>query len=95
MIDDLVENAEDPAGGPNVIFDKSDLQGFLLKIAAGGITVQDYVKRLQEADILIAIDGKTIHGQARSNCEVRSCKSMIVRISGFLHFIETAWFLIF
>lgn len=59
MIDDLVENVEDPAGGPNVIFDKSDLQGFLLKISVGGITVQDYVKRLQEADILIAIDGKT------------------------------------
>ena len=59
MIDDLVENVEDPAGGPNVIFDKSDLQGFLLKISVGGITVQDYVKRLQEDDILIAIDGKT------------------------------------
>ena len=62
MIDDLVENVEDPAGGPNVIFDKSDLQGFLLKISVGGITVQDYVKRLQEDDILIAIDGKTYMG---------------------------------
>jgi hypothetical protein len=30
----------------------------LLKIAVGGITVQDYVKRLNEDDILVAIDGK-------------------------------------
>ena len=36
----------------------ADLQGFLLKVATGGITVQDYVKRLNEDDILVAIDGK-------------------------------------
>ena len=54
MIDDLVENAEDPAD--NV--EKENLQGLLLKIAPNGITVQDYVKRLEEEDILIAIDGQ-------------------------------------
>ena len=32
--------------------------GMLLKIAVNGITVQDYVKRLQESDILVAVDGK-------------------------------------
>ena len=30
----------------------------LLKIAVNGITVQDYVKKLQESDILVAVDGK-------------------------------------
>ena len=32
--------------------------GLLLKIAVNGITVQDYVKKLQESDILVAVDGK-------------------------------------
>ena len=41
-----------------VVVNEADQQGFLLKIATGGITVQDYVKRLEENDILIAIDGK-------------------------------------
>ena len=40
------------------VVNEADMQGFLLKIATGGITVQDYVKRLEENDILIAIDGK-------------------------------------
>ena len=35
-----------------------DQNGLLLKIATNGITVQDYVKKLQEADILVAVDGK-------------------------------------
>jgi len=35
-----------------------DQNGLLLKIAVNGITVQDYVKRLQESDILVAVDGK-------------------------------------
>ena len=35
-----------------------DQNGMLLKIAVNGITVQDYVKRLQESDILAAVDGK-------------------------------------
>ena len=35
-----------------------DQNGQLLKIAVNGITVQDYVKKLQESDILVAVDGK-------------------------------------
>ena len=35
-----------------------DQNGLLLKVAVNGITVQDYVKRLQESDILVAVDGK-------------------------------------
>ena len=38
--------------------DDFDQNGLLLKIAVNGITVQDYVKRLQESDILVAVDGK-------------------------------------
>ena len=32
--------------------------GLLLKIASDGIAVQDYVKRLKESDILVAVDGE-------------------------------------
>ena len=35
-----------------------DQNGLLLKIAVNGITVQDYVKKLQESDILVAVDCK-------------------------------------
>lgn len=35
-----------------------DQNGLLLKIAVNGITVQDYVKRLKENDILVAVDGQ-------------------------------------
>ena len=35
-----------------------DQNGLLLKIATNGIAVQDYVKRLKERDILVAIDGE-------------------------------------
>ena len=35
-----------------------DQNGLLLKIAVNGITGQDYVKKLQESDILVAVDGK-------------------------------------
>ena len=38
--------------------DDFDQNGLLLKIAVNGITVQDYVKKLQESDILVAVDGK-------------------------------------
>ena len=57
MNDDLVENSDNPVAAPDVTADQSDLQGFLLKIAVGGITIQDYVKRLEEDDVLVAIDG--------------------------------------
>tara|TARA_B110000971_G_scaffold155746_2_gene159160 strand:+ start:2964 stop:3776 length:813 start_codon:yes stop_codon:yes gene_type:complete len=58
MNDDLNEDPENPDGGEEVVANEADQQGFLLKIAVGGITVQDYVKRLNEDDILVAIDGK-------------------------------------
>ncbi len=45
------------ATGPAPIED-FDQNGLLLKIAVNGITVQDYVKRLKESDILVAVDGK-------------------------------------
>ena len=50
---DLDNMATEPA--PIEDFDQN---GLLLKIAVNGITVQDYVKRLQESDILVAVDGK-------------------------------------
>ena len=58
MSDDLLENIDDTEYEGESTVDEADLQGFLLKIAVGGITVQDYVKRLNEDDILVAIDGK-------------------------------------
>ena len=58
MIKDSSENAEGSASDTHAVIDETEFQGFLLKIAVGGITVQDYVKRLQENDILIAIDGE-------------------------------------
>ena len=35
-----------------------DQNGLLLKIATNGLSIPDYVKKLKEADILVAIDGK-------------------------------------
>jgi hypothetical protein len=35
-----------------------DQNGLLLKIATDGIAIQDYVKRLKESDILVAVDGE-------------------------------------
>ena len=58
MSSDLDENINDIENEDDAIIEDPDLQGFLLKIAIGGITVQDYVKRLLEDDILVAIDGK-------------------------------------
>ena len=58
MNDGLTENADNAGALKEASADEADLQGFLLKIAIGGITVQDYVKRLDEDDILVAIDGK-------------------------------------
>ena len=58
MNNDVGETLNDPQLQEEAIVDEADLQGFLLKIAVGGITVQDYVKRLLEDDILVAIDGK-------------------------------------
>lgn len=38
--------------------DDFDQNGLLLKIASDGIAIQDYVKRLKESDILVAVDGE-------------------------------------
>ena len=35
-----------------------DQNGLLLKIATNGLSIPDYVKKLKEADILVAIDVK-------------------------------------
>ena len=53
--DGSLDNAADQ-GIP--VVEDFDQNGMLLKIAVNGITVQDYVKRLQESDILVAVDGK-------------------------------------
>ena len=48
---------EDLSGEPLPVEDFNH-NSLLLKIAVNGITVQDYVRRLQESDILVAVDGK-------------------------------------
>ena len=53
--DDPLDNAADQE---IPVVEDFDQNGMLLKIAVNGITVQDYVKRLQESDILVAVDGK-------------------------------------
>ena len=58
MSDDLAENGGDMNAAEEPVENQVDLKGFLLKIAVNGITVQDYVKRLNEDDILVAIDGQ-------------------------------------
>ena len=45
MNDGLTENADNAGALKEASADEADLKGFLLKIAIGGITVQDYVKR--------------------------------------------------
>lgn len=49
---------DDAADQEIPVVEDFDQNGMLLKIAVNGITVQDYVKRLQESDILVAVDGK-------------------------------------
>ena len=49
---------DDAADQSIPVVEDFDQNGMLLKIAVNGITVQDYVKRLQESDILVAVDGK-------------------------------------
>ena len=45
-----------------------DQNGLLLKIATYGIAIQDYVKRLKESDILVAVDGELyLDGPAKLN----------------------------
>ena len=49
--DEAVENELPPV-------EDFDQNGLLLKIATNGLSIPDYVKKLNEADILVAIDGK-------------------------------------
>ena len=57
-------NAADPDGmafngeGAGSGLADFDQNGLLLKIASDGIAIQDYVKRLKESDILVAVDGE-------------------------------------
>ena len=57
MSEEDIPNFEDMPTEASPIED-FDQNGLLLKIAVNGITVQDYVKKLQESDILVAVDGK-------------------------------------
>ena len=52
------ENDEFSEDAKNSLQEDFDQNGLLLKIATNGIAVQDYVKRLKESDILVAIDGE-------------------------------------
>ena len=50
--------AETDGGSPEGQFEDFEQNGLLLKIATDGIAIQDYVKRLKESDILVAVDGE-------------------------------------
>ena len=50
--------AEADGGSPAGQFEDFEQNGLLLKIATDGIAIQDYVKRLKESDILVAVDGE-------------------------------------
>ncbi len=52
------EGSGEISGDQTPAVEDFDQNGMLLKVAVNGITVQDYVKRLQESDILVAVDGK-------------------------------------
>ena len=52
------ENDEFSEDAKNSLQEDFEQNGLLLKIATNGIAVQDYVKRLKESDILVAIDGE-------------------------------------
>ena len=52
------EGSGEISGDQSTAVEDFDQNGMLLKVAVNGITVQDYVKRLQESDILVAVDGK-------------------------------------
>ena len=50
--------AEAEGGSPGKQFEDFAQNGLLLKIATDGIAIQDYVKRIKESDILVAVDGE-------------------------------------
>jgi hypothetical protein len=68
---DQEANVADGEAGTTEIVD-FDQNGLLLKIATDGIAIQDYVKRLKESDILVAVDGELyLDGPARLNDKFR------------------------
>ena len=57
--EDAIDLDFEEAGGSTANkFEDFEQNGLLLKIATDGIAVQDYVKRLKESDILVAVDGE-------------------------------------
>ena len=53
-----LELEEAMGGSPAGEVEDFEQNGLLLKIATDGIAIQDYVKRLKESDILVAVDGE-------------------------------------
>jgi len=58
LLDPLNQNDSEGSDQDKPVVEDFEQNGMLLKVAVNGITVQDYVKRLQESDILVAVDGK-------------------------------------
>ena len=57
--EDAIDLDFEEAGGSTANkFEDFEQNGLLLKIATDGIAIQDYVKRLKESDILVAVDGE-------------------------------------
>ena len=65
-VDQELTSTDGNALGPEIV--DFDQNGLLLKIATDGIAIQDYVKRLKESDILVAVDGELyLDGPAKLN----------------------------
>jgi hypothetical protein len=65
-VDQELTSTDGNALGPEIA--DFDQNGLLLKIATDGIAIQDYVKRLKENDILVAVDGELyLDGPAKLN----------------------------
>ena len=65
-VDQEASVADGMAGETEIV--DFDQNGLLLKIATDGIAIQDYVKRLKESDILVAVDGELyLDGTAKLN----------------------------
>jgi len=65
-VDQELTSTDGNALGPEIA--DFDQNGLLLKIATDGIAIQDYVKRLKESDILVAVDGELyLDGPAKLN----------------------------
>ena len=58
LLDPLNQDGSEGSEQDKPVVEEFEQNGMLLKVAVNGITVQDYVKRLQESDILVAVDGK-------------------------------------